>query len=504
MGTKMYIKIFFFSIGLFLTFGIASLHGKVITKTPVDDLETLPATKTASLSGEELKPSQEFIEGQNEPGSILNVRPTPQNVSSDKPETQIINPEITAKDEKSHKDNIGLERLVPENDTNVSDNDEQQDYITVDYFSRGKTYLENGETDKAVSDFNRVIDLNNTDARFYLFRGNAYSAKQGYEQALDDYNKAIELDPEYAEAYNNRGYIFYVMQDYKGAIAQFKKAIKINPEFIYAYYNRGNAYAAQRKYRKAISDYSRIIKINPEFSLAYVNRGNVYFQKRRYSKAIKDFNRALELKEMDAQTYIFRGNAYRARYNYDQAINDYNKAIELDPESYMAYLGRGEANKKIDNHGDAINDYSRVIELQPQLTYAYVNRGDLYYRKKEYAEAISDYSKVIESGPYNFFLNSNVYKKRGEAYHRTGQYEKEKYDKIMAAKLNPLQMYPSGSSSAFSSDDSIGPEMPIRYNREKMEEINREYFQNMSSDEYNKYMEAMYRFMQSVPVQPKK
>ncbi len=43
------------------------------------------------------------------------------------------------------------------------------------------------------------------DANFYNNRGNAYVEKGQYDQAILDFNKALEINPGYAEAYNIRG-----------------------------------------------------------------------------------------------------------------------------------------------------------------------------------------------------------------------------------------------------------------------------------------------------------
>ena len=45
------------------------------------------------------------------------------------------------------------------------------------------------------------------------------SKLQQYDKAITDYNKAIELDPKYAMAYNNRGFAYGKLQQYDKAIA---------------------------------------------------------------------------------------------------------------------------------------------------------------------------------------------------------------------------------------------------------------------------------------------
>jgi tetratricopeptide (TPR) repeat protein len=50
-----------------------------------------------------------------------------------------------------------------------------------------------------------------------LDRGNAYYKKSQYDRAISDYNKAIEINPKYALVYNNRGLAYYGKSEYDRA-----------------------------------------------------------------------------------------------------------------------------------------------------------------------------------------------------------------------------------------------------------------------------------------------
>lgn len=375
-----------------------------------------------------------------------------------------------------------------------SDAARQEYYTADDYFSRGKTLLEEGEPDKAVSYFNRALELGKKSAEVYLFRGNAYAEIKKQEKAMDDYNKAIELNSDYADAYNNRGYIFFIKQEYKKAIKDFKKAVKIKPDFYYAYFNRGNTYTAQKKYRKAVSYYSKAIKINPEFISAYINRGFSHYIKNSYNKAISDYTKALELNE-DADVYVLRGNAYSARKKHENAIDDYTKAIRLKPDLSIAYIQRGQEYEILNDYKKAIVDYSKAIETAPENYTGYLYRGNVYFRKKDYYMAISDYSKVIELEP-DTIACSIAYEGRSEAYRLTNQDTKAANDLKMAAKMAP---------SSFSSQNFTGTSPEARRREEMNREMNRrDIFGNMSYDDRQRlfeYIKTEYKLPEEMTMQ---
>ncbi len=55
------------------------------------------------------------------------------------------------------------------------------------------------------------------DATFYTKRGVEFQLNGQYDRAISDYNKAIEIDPEYALAYFNRGVAYFKTGDYDRA-----------------------------------------------------------------------------------------------------------------------------------------------------------------------------------------------------------------------------------------------------------------------------------------------
>ncbi len=78
-----------------------------------------------------------------------------------------------------------------------------QDYET--YINRGRTYIDEGQYDKAVSDYARAIELKPRRADTYYSRGLAYGEKGQYDKAISDYARAIELKPRRADTYYSRG-----------------------------------------------------------------------------------------------------------------------------------------------------------------------------------------------------------------------------------------------------------------------------------------------------------
>lgn len=83
-----------------------------------------------------------------------------------------------------------------------------------------------------------VVNLNNIGIIYY---------DKDSDSAIRNFNKAIELDPNYAIAFYNRGLVYGKNRgDYDSAIRDFKEAIKLAPNFAIAMANMGLAYKGKR------------------------------------------------------------------------------------------------------------------------------------------------------------------------------------------------------------------------------------------------------------------
>lgn len=76
-------------------------------------------------------------------------------------------------------------------------------------------------------------------ANLYFYRGTSILNLEEYERAIQDFDKVIQINPQYAAAYGNRGNAYYNLEEYERAIQDYDQVITINPQDTVAYNNRG-------------------------------------------------------------------------------------------------------------------------------------------------------------------------------------------------------------------------------------------------------------------------
>ena len=83
----------------------------------------------------------------------------------------------------------------------------------------------------------------------YYDRANAFTNQGNFDKAISDYNEAIRLVRHYADAYGKKGIL-------ERAISNFTEAICPDTNNASAYYNRGLAYSKRRNLNKANADFA--------------------------------------------------------------------------------------------------------------------------------------------------------------------------------------------------------------------------------------------------------
>lgn len=187
-----------------------------------------------------------------------------------------------------------------------------------------------------------AVDLSPTDRHLLLRHRALVSAQRGeYQQAVELFDRLIELNPTDASHYNNRGLIHFQSGDPEAALADYDRAIELNPRLAKVYNNRANCYAALGELEAAIQDYEMAIDLNPTNIRALLNQGITFRDLGLYEQAIEDFELALNLSQLlqssenevaiEGHIYAERGRTYHLMGDWNYALADYQRALNELP-----------------------------------------------------------------------------------------------------------------------------------------------------------------------------
>jgi tetratricopeptide (TPR) repeat protein len=235
-------------------------------------------------------------------------------------------------------------------------------------------------------------------ATSYLERGNQWLEKGDWDRAIADYDLAVVFDPSSYRAFYNRGLARDRKGDLVGAISDYSKTIDLNPRFVAAYLNRGAALYEMGEIRSALRDFDRAIELNPREVKAYVSRGTARQKVGDTDGALADSTEAIRLDHRDDVAWGNRCGLRYVKQEYAAALSDCNQALQLNPHNDAAWGNRGLFRTAKGDAAGAVTDFDQALKLNPHETRVYWYRGAAYLLLGKLEEAGHDFNKYRESG----------------------------------------------------------------------------------------------------------
>lgn len=133
-------------------------------------------------------------------------------------------------------------------------------------------------------------------AQAFNDKGAADFAGGRYDKALSAYERSIELDADNPFPYNNRGLVSLMRGQIDAAIADFDRAIQRAGTFGHAYHNRAKARAEKGLHQAALEDYEEALKLKGKDGHVLADRGNLFAVLGDIGKACADFQAACDRK----------------------------------------------------------------------------------------------------------------------------------------------------------------------------------------------------------------
>jgi len=198
-------------------------------------------------------------------------------------------------------------------------------YIPYDYesyFYLGKIYLEKGQLDKAITNFQKSIQL----SKFHLSHYNlaiAYYLQGQKEEAITEFENSIKTYPLNAEAYTYLGIIY-------------------------------SNYLETYDSKKAIKNFHEALMIDDKYYQAHQGLGKLYFDSYEYSKAKEEFLKVLDIKKNDLLSLRCLAEIFEKEDDLLNSLRYYN----LYYEQKLSRQKKSEISKKIEEIRKKLNKKS--------------------------------------------------------------------------------------------------------------------------------------------------
>jgi tetratricopeptide (TPR) repeat protein len=272
---------------------------------------------------------------------------------------------------------------------------------------------------EAETELKKMIELNPTEPRYYLYLAEFYEDMNDFAQAKTIYDKLLVLDPTnprvhlvMAEYYKEQGKAEESHAELKTALANPDLELEIKIKYLQFYlevYERFPEFLP-----KAYELCEVVLKVNPMSSQAHAYYARFLAGDKKIDEAYKEYLTAARLGKtsfavwselLDLESYLKK---------FDSLEIHSAEAMELFPNQAQPYFYNGVANRQLRNYKKSAQSFYDGLEFvyddKALMLNFYTSLGDVYAFLEEHEKSDKAYDDALKINPDDpYVLNNYAY-----------------------------------------------------------------------------------------------
>ncbi|BAO76643.1 tetratricopeptide repeat protein [Winogradskyella sp. PG-2] len=292
-----------------------------------------------------------------------------------------------------------------------------------DYYQLGYTYYKQNDFESAISEFNKIIDGNNSVAQnAYYHLGESYINLDKKQEALNAFRNASEMD-------------------YDGKIQEdaWLNYAKIS-------YEIGNPYQSVPQVLAGYLDKYPETNYKEEIETLLIDS---YITSKNYKEALELLKgkNSFENKVAHQKVAFFRGIELYNETRYSEALDLFNSSLKEPREPFFvakATFWKAETEYNLTNYNDALigfkqfNGISEASSL-PEYENLDYNLAYTYFKLKDYTNASKYFQKFIDANSSNRLRRNDAYLRLADGYFVSSKYQNAITAYNKAIQINEIE-----------------------------------------------------------------
>lgn len=302
--------------------------------------------------------------------------------------------------------------------------------------------LQQGEVEKAVTEFEKLIKSNPNEPHYYILLADLYQVEGMKEKALEIYKRLKDVDPDnpsihlsLANYYRNAGEKEKSFHELKTAFGNSELDIDTKVHILLSYYTITKIHNELKE--QAFELLEILTNIHPKEAKSYSIYGDFLMRDKNLEGAREKFRKAVEL---DKDKFVIWNQLLLIESDlkdFKAMSEESAAALELFPSQPSFYFFNGFAHIQLKNYDEAIEILEQgkeiVFDNKQLLEQFYANLGDAYYKKKNYPMSDSSYNETLKINPNNTLVLNNY------SYYLSLRNENLEKAEEMSRKSNELE-----------------------------------------------------------------
>jgi tetratricopeptide (TPR) repeat protein len=268
-----------------------------------------------------------------------------------------------------------------------------RDFTDPDVYVRmGEALFELGQAEDALEWFNKVSDAEGPLAEdLLLWKGSCYLELGKHRRAISSFNRAIELNPGLAEAHFKRGLVLFEMGQQDRALQAFDTALgmiendaeQVSEVLLW----KGRTLTRLGRRAEGLQLLHEAHERAPDMPGPYNEIADAYRFGGDYGSAEEWYKKGLERLPEDPSLHNDYGNLLRDLGRLEDSRKHLTTAIERDLSRSIAYYNRALTLERMGRGDDALKDYDTVIAHNPDDVDAKLRKVDLLAQLSMFVDA---------------------------------------------------------------------------------------------------------------------
>jgi tetratricopeptide (TPR) repeat protein len=219
------------------------------------------------------------------------------------------------------------------------------------------------------------------------------------EKAVAEFKKALELDNSNVNVHNSLGVCYGLSGDYEKAAEEFDAALSLEPEEHMALYNLGLVHIMTQRPDRALDFFLKADKINGDAYEIAFQTGKLYLDMGEPAKGRPFLERAAALEPNSSAVYRYLGDCCAAVDSPQDALTAYRKAVKLNPRDAASVSALGCLFEAQGENPEITLMFCREsVELAPGNGLFRYRLGRLYFKQGRFEDALQEFRKAVELG----------------------------------------------------------------------------------------------------------
>src|SRR6266581_507201 len=293
------------------------------------------------------------------------------------------------------------------------------------YFVEGAAYEENGEIDKALEAYRKVLNVDPSQSELASRVAALLTRQDDFPQAIDILKDAIKANPNNAEPYSQLAFIYAkYLKKTDQAVDYANRAIALNPADVDGYQRLVEIEVAASQEKKALEVLDRAAKVRSNDPAFWMRLGKLYMailfksdsqpKPEELKRTNEIFKKAADHAGDDPAILKDVADYYAASQQLKEAIPLYLRVLELQPEDANAREKLATGFILTNQRGKAVEMLEQIIKEHPEkyqpydlLAQVLDDEARSLQRAKKVDEAKAAFAKAAASYEQSLLINPN-------------------------------------------------------------------------------------------------